>query len=214
MAACTTSARRSNGEAGQRPVLQVPGRGGRRGAGGAAGVLALGQLDAPGRVRDRRGAGVPGPERGHGPGAPRRPAARPGWLTVPPVALIERPEWLASYFAYRPGQHAAWFYPTQMGKTHLVYQCAGAALARNPGLQLVSLMPKARSPATRRHAARLGLQILDDWPPPQRWPWQDRPAGYVLWPKHLKDAPVKDNREHLARIFRKALHELLWRGES
>jgi hypothetical protein len=133
---------------------------------------------------------------------------------VPPVALIPRPEWLASYFVYRPGQHAGWFYPTQLGKTHLIYQCAEAALARNPGLRLVSLMPKARSPATRRHAARLGLQVLDDWPPPKRWPWQERPAGYVLWPKHLKGAPVAANREHLAAIFRKAFHELLWQGES
>ncbi|MGH3226390.1 MAG: hypothetical protein ACRDPY_48230, partial [Streptosporangiaceae bacterium] len=133
---------------------------------------------------------------------------------MPPLALIPRPDWLACYFDCGPGQHAAWFYPTQMGKTHSVYQCAEITLARHPGLRLVSLMPKARSPATRRHAARLGLQIIGGWPPPARFPWQKRPAGYVLWPPHLRNADVQANREHLARVFRKCLHDQLWRGES
>lgn len=130
------------------------------------------------------------------------------------LAIIPRREWLACHFDYAPGQHAAWFYPTQLGKTHLIYQCAEVVAAREAGLRMVSLMPKAVSPATRRHAARLGLQITDRWPPPTRFPWQDKPAGYVLWPKHLRNATVKENREHLAAIFRGCLHDQLWHGSS
>jgi hypothetical protein len=134
---------------------------------------------------------------------------------MPPVTQIPRPEWLACYFNYQPGQHAAWFYATQFGKTHHMYQCIEVAQAQNPGLRPpVTLMPKSRSPATRRHAARLGWQIIGDWPPPPRFPWQEKPPGYVLWPKHLKNAEVKVNREHLARVFRKCLSDQFWRGES
>jgi hypothetical protein len=133
---------------------------------------------------------------------------------MPPVAQIPRREWLNCYFHYEPGQHAAWFEATQHGKTHHIYQCAEVALVQNPQLRPVSLMPKSRSPATRRHAARLGWKIIEDWPPPGRFPWQEKPPGYVLWPRHITGVEVKVNREHLARIFRKCMSDQFIRGES
>jgi hypothetical protein len=130
------------------------------------------------------------------------------------IAQIPRREWLNCYLDYQPGQHWAWFEATQQGKTHHMYQSAEIALAQNPGLTAVSLMPKSRSPATRMWAERLGWKVLDNWPPPPRWPGQGKPNGYVLWPKHLKDVQPKVNREHLAAIFRKCLAEQYRRGES
>lgn len=133
------------------------------------------------------------------------------------IAQIPRREWLNCYFDFQPGQHIGWFEPTQQGKTHLMYQCAEVALAQNPGLTAISLMPKPRSPATRQWAEKLGWQIIDDWPPKPLWPGQQRPPGYVLWPKHMvgKDPDsIRVNRERLARIFRKAMVSQYQRGGS
>jgi hypothetical protein len=114
------------------------------------------------------------------------------------VARFDREEFLTRRFDYQPGEHLGMWEPTQGGKTHLMYQLAGEAMRRNPHLRLASAMPKPLSPATRVWADRLDLRIVDRWPPP----WSPRkPAGYVFWPKHLKNAPVAVNRAHLGRQF-------------
>lgn len=127
------------------------------------------------------------------------------------IARFDREEWLTRRLDYRPGEHVGIWEPTHGGKTHLAYQMADQAMRRNPHLRFVSAMPKPRSPATRRWAATLDLRILDDWPPP----WSvGKPRGYVLWPKHLKNAPAQVNRDHIAGIMRKMLHDQYQRGDS
>lgn len=130
------------------------------------------------------------------------------------LAHIPRDEFLACFWDYQPGEKVAFFEPTQQGKTHLMYQMLAVAAAQQPHLSVVSLMPKSRSPATQAWAGRLGLQITDRWPPPARWPWEDKPAGHVLWPKHLKNAGVKENREHLAGVFRAAMTQRFRAGNG
>lgn len=127
---------------------------------------------------------------------------------------IPREEFLACYFDYEPGEHVVFFEPTQQGKTFFAYQLLGRAMAQHPELSTASLMPKSRSPATRAWAGRLSMPVVDRWPPPGRFPWQERPPGHVLWPKHLKNVPVKQNREHLAGIFRAAMARQLQQGRS
>lgn len=136
------------------------------------------------------------------------------------VARFERPEFLGDgtsanpgHFAYEPGEHVTVSEPTQQGKTHLVYQMADVAMTQNPDLRFVSLMPKPRDPATWTWAERLDLKVVDNWPPPKTW-WREKPRGYVLWPKHLKDAPKEQNRAHLASIFRKCLADQYEKGSS
>lgn len=129
------------------------------------------------------------------------------------VAKIPREEHLRCYWDYQPGQHAAWFEPTQQGKTFHEWQCLEMALLQNPGLRAVVLMPKSRSPATRRWAERLGFQIISDWPPPARW-GRRPPPGYVLWPEHLTGVPPEVNRKHLGGVFRKAMTAQYRAGES
>lgn len=129
------------------------------------------------------------------------------------IAQIPRAEHLCCYFDYQPGQHVGWFEATQQGKTFHEWQCLEVALAQNPELRAVVLMPKSRSPATRMWAERLGFQILDDWPPPPRW-GRHRPPGYVLWPRHLRQVPPEVNRKHLGGIFRKALAAQHQQGSS
>jgi hypothetical protein len=132
------------------------------------------------------------------------------------LARFDREEFIWHRFDWQPGEHLAAFEPTQQGKSHLLNQLLRRVLAeREPGdLTVVSLMPKPRDPATSQWAPRLGLKVIDRWPPPARWPGQSRPPGYVLWPRHLKDAAPAENRAHLAAVMRPAVKDLYWRGDS
>lgn len=129
------------------------------------------------------------------------------------VATFPRDEFLAERFDYQPGEHVSYIEPTQGGKTHLCYQMLDRAMAQNPGLRTVSLMPKSRDPATWGWAEKLNLKVIDNWPPKRTW-LSDPPRGYVLWPKHLKGTDPEVNRAHLAGIFRKCLHDQFQRGDS
>ena len=129
------------------------------------------------------------------------------------VAEFSRDEFLNERFDYQPGEHVSYIEPTQGGKTHLMYQMLDRAMAQNPDLRTVSLMPKSRDPATWKWADRLDLKVIDNWPPPKGW-FTDAPRGYVLWPKHLKGAEPGVNRAHLAGIFRKCLADQFQRGDS
>jgi len=129
------------------------------------------------------------------------------------VADFDRAEFLGERFDYQPGEHVSYIEPTQGGKTHLMYQCLDRAMAQNPDLRTVSLMPKSRDPATWKWAEQLDLKVIDGWPPPKGW-FSEEPRGYVLWPKHLKGAPPEQNRAHLAGIFRKCLSDQFQRGDS
>jgi len=127
------------------------------------------------------------------------------------IAHLDREEFLTRKLDIQPGEHLGIWEPTGGGKTHLAYQMLGETMRRQPQLRFVSAMPKSRSPATRMWAARLNLKIIDRWPPPASL---SRPAGYVFWPKHLKDAPVAENREQLAARFRRMLHDQYQSGDS
>jgi hypothetical protein len=126
---------------------------------------------------------------------------------------LDRREFLDSYFDYRPGEHTAFIYPTQKGKTHFAYQALQVAMRQNPDLAVCSLMPKALSPATARWAEALQLREVDDWPPRKNLLSAD-PAGHVLWPKHRKDLTADQDRAQVAEKLRKPLHDLYWRGNS
>lgn len=128
------------------------------------------------------------------------------------VASFPREIWLREYFSYQPGEHFSAIEPTQQGKTHVTYQAADIAMTQNPQLRFVSLMPKARDPATNKWAAALELKVIDNWPPPKVW-FGNKPRGYVLWPKHLKGADPEMNRAHLAKIFRACLTDQFQQGE-
>jgi len=129
------------------------------------------------------------------------------------VARIPRETFLTEYFDYQPGEHVSFIEPTQQGKTHLAYQCLDQAMARYPHLRTVSLMPKSRDPATAGWAQRLDMKVIGGWPPPKNW-LREKPRGYVLWPPHLKNAPVEVNRAHLAPVFRQCLADQFREGNA
>lgn len=129
------------------------------------------------------------------------------------VAKFPREVFLQEYFSYQAGEHISLIEPTQGGKTHLAYQMLDVAMNQQPDLRVVSLMPKSRDPATESWAARLGLEVVDNWPPKKRW-FSPEPRGYVLWPRHLKGAAPEQNRAHLAGIFRKCLSDQFQQGNA
>jgi hypothetical protein len=132
---------------------------------------------------------------------------------MPAVQHLPRDEFLGEHWDYRPGEHVSLIEPTQGGKTHLAYQLLDKAMEQNPQLEVVSLMPKPNSPATVRWAEALDLKETAIWPP-ERYPWQHKPRGYVAWPKHRKDLGAEANRDQVAEKLRKVLSRQYWRGNS
>jgi hypothetical protein len=128
------------------------------------------------------------------------------------VSQLPRDDFLANYLNILPGEHANIISPTGGGKSHLMYQCVNVMQSRYPDLDYVSFLPKLRDETTEKWADRLHFKVTDDWPV-QRWPWQAKPAGHVLWPPHIA-GDESANREHLSGTFRDAINDLYIRGDS
>ena len=124
---------------------------------------------------------------------------------------LDRQDFLDSYWDYRPGEHVSLIMPTQRGKTHMSYQLLQAAMAQNPDMTVVSLMPKPNSPATSRWCSALNLREIPEWPPRKKL-FSAQPAGYCLWPRHRRDLGAQENRLQVAAKMRAALKDLYWRG--
>lgn len=135
---------------------------------------------------------------------------------MPQLTYLDREDFLANYWAWKPGEHVAYFEPTQQGKTYLLYQCLGRAMAQHPHLRTVTAAPKPRDPATAMWAERLGMRTVDTWPPPYK-PFAAKPPGLALWPKHIRGssaAAMKANKEHLNRVFGAMMNDQYWQGDS
>src|ERR1700722_15106753 len=128
------------------------------------------------------------------------------------VTHLERQDFLDSYLDIRPGAHVNLISPTGGGKSHFAYQMLGKCMQSHPGQRYVSLMPKPSDSTTSRFGEALGLRELDTWPIPPRWPWQSKPPGFVLWPKHVRDED--QNREHLSGQFSESLNDQYFDGHS
>lgn len=131
------------------------------------------------------------------------------------LARFERDEFVGHRFDWQRGEHLYASEPTQQGKSFLLNQLIQRVLSEyEPGeLRFASLMPKPRDPATSEWAPRIGLQVIDKWPPPPKL-FAAKPAGHVLWPKHLKNVTPKENREHIAGVMRPCIKDFYWGGNS
>ncbi|HLI36943.1 MAG TPA: hypothetical protein VKV80_06330 [Streptosporangiaceae bacterium] len=130
------------------------------------------------------------------------------------ITTVSRADFLDCYWDYRPGEHVALIQPTGGGKTYMAYQLLQRAMADNPHLSVVSLMPKPSDPATSAWAGKLGLKEIPSWPPRLLLPWQSRPSGYVLWPRHAKNLPPDKRRELVAAELKKGIDSQYWSGNS
>ena len=130
------------------------------------------------------------------------------------LARFDRDEFVGHRFDWNRGEHLYACEPSGQGKSRLIGDLIERVLPEYDDLRFASLMPKPRDLATTELVSRLGLKVTDRWPPPPRWPGQQKPPGYVLWPKHLKDAEPKDNRAHIAGIMRPCVKDMYWGGNS
>lgn len=129
---------------------------------------------------------------------------------------LTREEFLNEYWSYRPGEHTAIIEPTGGGKTWLMYQLLQESMDQQPGLSVMSAMPKPRDPSTVEWARRLNLREVPDWPPSRRVKdyFGDRPAGYVLWPRHPLDLEPARRRQYVGTVLRRGLDAQYKRGRS
>lgn len=130
------------------------------------------------------------------------------------VQVFTRAEFLRERWNYNNGEHVSIFGPTQLaGKTRLMFDLLDATdtsgLARPPTM----LVAKPRDKVVNAGIARLGYAETDRWPPAKGW-FKDDPAGWAFWPKHRKNVSPEDNDAHIAKMFRPAVHQLFWSGDS
>lgn len=133
---------------------------------------------------------------------------------------LSREEFLEDYWDYRAGHHVALIEPTGGGKTHLKYQLLGKAMQQNPGLAVRVTLPKRRDPGSAAWNRALGLKEVSTWPPPALAPWQQKPPGYALWPKHLTGSPGQDpdtileaDRAHIERQLKACAQDSYQHGD-
>lgn len=137
------------------------------------------------------------------------PAAPPRRQEVTGLTIFGRDEFLSERWRYRAGEHVTILGPTGTGKTHLAYQLLGATA--RPGLPGVVLVMKPRDATVGRWSKTVGFRRVRTWPPGPVWPWQQKPSGWVLWPRHRFD-PDLDN-PHLYEQFRRAMLDSYRRGD-
>jgi len=130
------------------------------------------------------------------------------------VQVFGRAEFLRERWDYGPGEHVSMFGPTQLaGKTRLMFDLLSAtdtSFCSSPPTMLVA---KPRDQVVTAGIARLGYKEIDRWPPRKSW-FGEPPAGYAYWPKHLTNVDPEINDAHISRMFRPAVHNQFWDGNS
>lgn len=121
---------------------------------------------------------------------------------------FDRAELLRRRWDYNDGEHVTAIQPTGGGKTYLMYQLLEAT-----GKPSVGLVMKPRDPEPAKWTRQLGFKEIGHWPPPSKWPWQDRPPGYTLWPRQsLTDLDADEAL--LQREFAACLGHVYARGDQ
>jgi hypothetical protein len=138
-------------------------------------------------------------------------AAEPRYLQLRNTRIrrFTRGEFLRHRWRYRPGQHVSFIAPTQDGKTTLAFQLM--QVTASPELPGTVAVMKPRDPTPAAWGKYLGFPEVATWPPRKPRPWEEKPGGYVHWPRHTFDVAV-DNR-HLSGEFEKSLRHAYQHGQ-
>ena len=135
------------------------------------------------------------------------------------ITRFTREEFLTERWDYRAGEHVSLIAPTQNGKTTMVFDLLAHTDTRSVKdggwcrIPPIMLVAKPRDRTVAGGLADLEWKEIEAWPP-RRPPWRDRPAGYGLWPKHLRGVDTAVNDAHIAKAFRPAIGEAFWGGDS
>lgn len=124
------------------------------------------------------------------------------------VRIVSRTRFFRRMWKYKAGECVTFLAPMQDGKTTLAFQLLERTARASLTALVLVMKPRDATPASwTRH---LGFHEVPTWPPPNKWPWQDKPTGYTLWPRHTFNASV-DNA-HMSVQFKNALQWAYKRG--
>jgi hypothetical protein len=127
------------------------------------------------------------------------------------VITFGREEFIEEVWDYAPGEHVTILAPSGGGKTQLAYQLLGETATSD--LQATMFVIKPRDATVDRFAKENQFKILRDWPPSRIKTFgQEKPPGYVLWPRHSGD--LHTDRARQREIFRRAVNDLYLKGNS
>ncbi len=130
-----------------------------------------------------------------------------------PVTRFTHEEFLQTRWNYELGQHVSLIAPTRNGKTTMLWDLLRHTDTERLRIPPVMLVAKPQDAVVAQGLADLDYTEIDRWPP-RKAPWRDKPAGYGLWPKHIKNVPPEVNAAHLGKVFRPAVSECFWGGNS
>lgn len=126
------------------------------------------------------------------------------------IRRFDRGSFLQRRWKYKPGQHVTFLAPTQDGKTTLAFQLLEQTTS--PELPVTVMVMKPRDPVPAAWGKHLRYPEVASWPPRKPYPWEDKPAGYVHWPKHSFN--VAADNEHLSAEFAKSLQSAYRKGNQ
>ncbi len=130
------------------------------------------------------------------------------------VQVFGRQEFMRERWSYGPGEHLSIMGPTQSaGKTTLLWDLLAATDTSWCRIPPTMLIAKPRDKVVAAGISRLGYRETSRWPPRNGW-FSDEPAGYAYWPRHLRNVDSEDNDKHISAMFRPAVHQLYWSGDS
>jgi len=130
------------------------------------------------------------------------------------LQTFNRKEFFGERWNPQPGEQVFIIEPSQGGKTHFAYDLLNNTEHVKPP---VALVMKPRDPTPAKMTKKWGWREIQSWPPPKVMPWQDKPPGYTLWPKHslsLDPASIKATNEHIKRQFERCLMGAYKRGDQ
>lgn len=126
------------------------------------------------------------------------------------IVRVARDEFLTDCWEYNPGEHVTILGPTNCGKTWFAYQLLDeSATQKVPAIVMVM---KPRDETVDKWSKSVGFRKTKVWPPPMSiWrPRDDKPRGYVLWPRFTHD-PDRDDAE-LHKQFRRLMLDSYRKG--
>jgi hypothetical protein len=129
------------------------------------------------------------------------------------LAQFEREEFLRERWSHEPGEQVLISEPTQGGKTRFAFELLDVTPHIRPP---VALVMKPRDPTPAAMTRKYGWKEIQAWPPPRLMPWQAKPPGYTLWPRHTMSrdpASIARSNENLKRQFEACLLDTYRHGD-